>query len=218
MYRQIKINEHSMDSPMQPMLGSCLVPGAALINHSCYPNAHHLSEGPELVVRSCKNIAKMEEIQISYIDPTKPFKERQEALFTAYVFDCQCCRCSEGFEDGGEILTGDPIIDAPIHLARSELNDLLHALKIDDHELGAVEARIREICNIERSGKPWPINTAPIPDIDVVLAKRFEDKQQWTEALHYWLKIVYVIDPLQYTDRFNPHRVEHLMSLAQLEV
>ena len=217
MCRQIKVNEHSMGSPTQPMIGSCLVPGAALINHSCYPNAHHLSEGPELVVRSCRNIAKMEEIQIAYIDPTKPFKERQEALFTAYVFDCQCCRCSEGFEDRGEILTGDSIIDAPIHLARSELDNLLHALSIDDQKLGGVEARIREICNIERSGKPWPLNTAPIPTIYLVLAKRLEEKQQWKEALHHWLKIVYVIDPLQYTDRFNPHRVEHLMSLAQLE-
>ena len=217
MDRQIKINEHSMDSPMQPMLGSCLVPGAALINHSCYPNAHHLSEGPELVVRSCRKIAKHEEIKISYIDPTKSFKERQEALFTAYAFTCQCCRCSEGFEEHGEVLTGDPNIDAPVHFATSELHDLLHALMTDDQELSGVEARIREICNNECPGKPWPINTAPIPHIYVVLAQRFEEKQQWKEALHHWLKIVYVIDPLQYTDRFNPHRVEHLMSLAQLE-
>ena len=202
---------------MQPMLGSCLVPGAALINHSCYPNAHHLSEGPELVVRSCRQIGKHEEIKIAYIDTTHSFKERQEALFTAYAFTCQCCRCSKGFGEHVEILTGDPTIDAPFHLARSELNDLLHALRIDDQELGGVEARIQEICSSEGSGKPWPINTAPIPNIYVVLAQRFEEKQQWKEALYHWLKVVYVIDPMQYTDRFNPHRVEHLMSLAQLE-
>lgn len=199
------------------MLGSCLAPGAALINHSCFPNTHHLSEGPELVVRSCRKIAKNEEITISYIDPTNSFRERQEALFTAYAFTCQCCRCLEGFEEHGEILTGDPNIDAPILLARSELNDLLHALRIDDQDLGGVEARIQEICNKKRSGKPWPMSTAPIPNIYVVLAKRFEEKQQWKEALHFWLKIVYVIDPLQYTNPLNPHRVEHLMSLAQLE-
>ena len=206
-----------MDSPMQPTLGSCLVPGAAMINHSCFPNTHHLSEGPELVVRSCRKIAKNEEITISYTDPTKSFKERQEALFTAYVFTCQCCRCSEGFEEHGEILTGDPIIDAPIHLARSELNNLLHALRIDDQELSSVEARIQEICNSQSFGKPWPINAAPIADIYVLLAGRLEDKQQWKEALHHWLNIVYVIDPLRFTDRINPHRVEHLMSLTQIE-
>lgn len=217
LYWRIKINEHSMDSPMQPMLGSCVVPGAALINHSCYPNAHHLSEGPELVVRSCQKIAKNEEIKIAYIDHTKSFKERQEELFTAYAFICQCCRCSEGFEEHGEILTGDPTTDAPIHLARSELDDLLHGLRSDDQVLGGVEARIREICRNEGSGKPWPINTAPIPNIYVVLVQRFEEEQQWKEALYHWLRIVYVIDPLRYTDRFNPHRVEHLMLLAQLE-
>ena len=156
------------------MLGSCLVPGAALINHSCFPNTHHLSDGPELVVRSCRKIAKNEEITISYIDPTNSFRERQEALFTAYAFTCQCRRCLEGFEEHGEILTGDPNIDAPIHLARSELNDLLHALRIDDQDLSGVEARIQEICNKKRSGKPWPISAAPVPTIYVVLAKRFE--------------------------------------------
>jgi len=117
---------------MQPQLGSCLVPGAALINHSCHPNAHHLSERSELVVRSCRKIAKNEEITISYIDPTRCFEERQKALFTAYAFACQCCRCTEGFEEQGEILTGDPILDAPIHLARSQLHALLHALADDN--------------------------------------------------------------------------------------
>ena len=50
-----------------------------------------------------------------------------------------------------------------------------------------------------------------------MLAKRFEEEQQWEKALHYWLKIVYVIDPLRYPDRLNMHRVENLMSLSQLE-
>lgn len=216
-FRQIKINEHSIDSPMQPRIGSCLVPGAALINHSCSPNAHHLSEGPELVLRSCRRIAKNEEITISYIDPTQSFEERQKALFTAYAFDCQCCRCTEGFEEQGEILTGDPILDAPIHIARSQLDALLHALVDDDQELSSVDARIQETYNSLSSGKPWPISISPIPTIYVTLATMFEEKQQWEEALRRGLKIVYVVDPLRYPERLNLHRVEDLMSLCQLE-
>ena len=170
-FRQIKINQHSMDSPMQPQLGSCLVPGAALINHSCYPNAHHLSEGPELVVRSCHKLAKNEEITISYIDSSQCFEERQKALFTAYAFACQCCRCTEGFEEQGEILTGDPALDTPIHFARSQLHALLHALADYNQDLSSVEAKIRETCNSLSPRKPWPINISPIPDIYITLAR-----------------------------------------------
>lgn len=45
----------------------------------------------------------------------------------------------------------------------------------------------------------------------------FEDKQQWEKALHLWLKIVYVIDPLRYPDRLTVHRVVDMMALSQLE-
>ena len=202
---------------MQPMLGSCLVPGAAMINHSCYPNAHHLSEGPELVVRSCRKIATNEEITISYIDPTKSFGERRGALFTDYAFVCQCCRCLKGYAEQGEMLTGDPILDAPIHLARSQLDDFLDTLTNDDQELSGVEARMQKICNSQSSGKRWLFSAAPIPFIYIRLAHKFEEKQQWKEALHHCLKIVYIIDPLRYPDRLNPHRVADLMSLTQIE-
>lgn len=202
---------------MQPRLGSCLVPGAALINHSCWPNAHHLSEGPESVVRSCRSIAKNEEITISYIDPTQSFEERQNALLTAYAFACKCCRCTEGSEEQGKMLTGDPILHTPTHRARSQLHALLSALVDDDQELGSVETKMREICNDLSSEKPWPIYISPIPNIYVTLARRFEEKQQWEKALHHWLRIVYVIDPLRYPDRLNVHRVENLMSLTQSE-
>lgn len=190
---------------MQPRLGSCLAPGAALINHSCRPNTHHLSEGLELVVRSCRKIAKNEEITISYIDPTQCLEERQNALLTAYSFACQCCKCIQGSEEQGT------------HRAMSQLHALLSALVNDDQELGSVEAKMREISKDLSSRKPWPIHIYPIPNIYVTLARRLEEKLQWEKALHLWLKIVYVIDPLRYPDRLSVHRVEDLMSLSQLE-
>lgn len=108
---QIRFNQQSVDSPMQPRLGSCIVPIAALINHSCRPNTHHLSEGAELVVRSCRKIEKNEEIAISYMDPTQCFEERQNALSAAYCFDCECCRCVLGSKEQGKMFTGDPVLD-----------------------------------------------------------------------------------------------------------
>ncbi|KAL9102561.1 MAG: hypothetical protein Q9163_002311 [Psora crenata] len=214
---QIKFNQHSIDSPMQPRLGSCLVPGAALINHSCDPNTHHLSEGPELVMRSSRKIIKDEEITISYIDSTQCFEEREEALFTAYAFACQCRRCKKGFGEQGEILAGDTIIDEPIRGAKSRLDALLGGLEDGSQDPNHAEARMREICASLPSEKRWPINISPVPSLYGVLANMLQSKQQWVKALQLWLKIVYIIDPLRYPNRLNPHRVEHLMSLCQLE-
>ena len=213
---QIRFNQHSVDSPMQPRLGSCVVPSAALINHSCHPNTHHLSEGAELVVRSCRKIEKNEEITISYIDPTQCLEERQKVLFAAYCFRCECCRCALGSEEQGKIFTGDPVLDIPTLRAKSRLDGLLSTLRNGDQKLGSVEAKMREICKDLFRGKPWPIHIFPIPNIYVTLAKMFEEKQQWEKALHLWLKIVYVIDPLRYPDRLNFHRVVDMMALSQL--
>ena len=206
-----------MDSPLQPHLGSSLVPNATLINHSCDPNAHHLSEGPELVVRSTRKIAKNEEITISYIDYTRSFEERQKVLSTTYGFGCQCRKCMKGYKEKQEILTGNSVLDAPIRNAETKLDALLDALVGGTQELDIVETRMREICTESSSGKPWPINSPPLPTLYEVLAKKFENEKQWEKALRLRLKIVYIIDPLRYPERLSPHRVEHLMALSQLE-
>ena len=188
-----------------------------MINHSCDPNAHHLSEGHKLVVRSSRKIAKNEEITISYIDYTQSFEERQKALSTTYAFGCQCPKCTKGFEEQEEILTGNSVLDAPIRNAKSKLHALLDALADGTQELDGVETKMREICNEPFSGKPWPINASPVPNLYELLARKFEDEQQWGKALCVRLKIVYIIDPLRYPERLNPHRVAHLMALCQLE-
>lgn len=134
---QIRFNQHSVYSPMQPPLGSCLVPSAALINHSCRANTHHLSEGAELVVRSCRKMEKNEEITIPYIEPTQCFEDRRNALSAAYCFRCECCRCALGSEAQEKIFTGDPALDIPTLRAKSRLDGLLSALENGDQELGS---------------------------------------------------------------------------------
>lgn len=201
-----------MDPPLQPQLGSCLVPSATLINHSCDSNAHHLSEGPELVVRSSRKIAKNEEITISYIDSTQSFEDRQKALSTTYAFGCQCRKCTKGSE---EFLAGNSVFDAQIRTAKSKLHALFDALADGAQELDGVETKMQEICS--ETGKPWPMNTSPLPILYDLLARMFENEQRWGKALQLMLKIVYIIDPLRYPERLNPHRVKNLMELCQLE-
>lgn len=167
--------------------------------------------------RSSRKIAKNEEIIISYIDSKQSFKERQKALFTTYTFGCQCRKCTNGFEEQQEILTGDSVIDGPIRSTKSKLHAWLDTLAEGDQELDGVETKTREICHEPFSGKPWPISASPLPALYVLLARRFEDEQQWRKALYVRLKIVYIVDPLRFPERLNPHRVGHLMALCQLE-
>lgn len=115
------------------------------------------------------------------------------------------------------MLTGDPILDEHVYLEKSQLDALLHASADHGQELVSLEENVRQTFRSLSSRKPWPLSFPPIPTILVNLAKRFEDGQQWEKALHYWLKIVYVIDPLRYPDRLNVHRVDDLMSLCQVE-
>ena len=164
-----------------------------------------------------RKIAKNEEISISYIDNTQSFEERQNALSSMYAFGCGCRKCAKGYKDSGEVLTGNPIHDTAIRNAKSELHTLLDALVNDTLAPALVEARAREICGQQISEKPWPINAYPLPDLYGLLALKFEAAEQWEEALRTRLRIVYMIDPLCYPERINPHRVEHLMALCQTE-
>lgn len=135
-----------------------------------------------------------------------------------YAFNCQCARCANGSEMQKEMLTGDPILDEHVYVARSQLDALKKASADPDQEVIGLEAKIRQAFRSLTSRTPWPVSFPPIPTIHLNLANRFENEQRWEKALYYWLKIVYVIDPLLYPDRLAMQRVDDLMSLSQLEV
>ena len=202
---------------MQPNFGSSFVPSAALINHSCDPNVHHLSEGSELVIRSLRKIEKNEELTISYINPTQSFEDRQIALSGMYAFSCQCRKCAQGFKEQAEVLTGDFLYDASIRNAKQKLHSLLDTIANCTESVDDAEKKMQDICDKSLSGKPWPVNAYPLANIYQVLFRRLEAEQQWEMALRICLKIVYVIDPYRFLERLNPHRVEQLMALCQLE-
>lgn len=81
--------------------GVCLDPFAALINHSCDPNARFISEGTQLRVRTLKDISAGEELTVLY-GPSSNFSEprdyigRQTYLKIRYGFDCTCRICLVG--------------------------------------------------------------------------------------------------------------------------
>jgi SET domain len=66
---------------------------AALINHSCIPNAVRVFSSDCMIVHSCQPIQEGEEIVWSYIPVIQPYQERQLLLQQTHNFACLCPRC-----------------------------------------------------------------------------------------------------------------------------
>ena len=98
------LTNHALESSYKRLLS--VFPLAAMINHSCCPNAVRIFgtipnsvNSPELkgrevmIVHACAAMKKGTEITWSYLPPTTDFKNRHELLKTKYGFSCQCVRC-----------------------------------------------------------------------------------------------------------------------------
>lgn len=83
--------------PPSRLLG--LYPVAAMINHSCVPNALRVFAcGEWMVVHACSDIAKGAEITWSYLPPVLPYPQRSQQLRERHGFVCQCVRCKREAE------------------------------------------------------------------------------------------------------------------------
>jgi hypothetical protein len=63
-------------------------------NHSCVPNAEREQFGEAMVIRATRNIAKRDEIFLSYMGTSSDYEERKNTLKRwIAVCDCELCRC-----------------------------------------------------------------------------------------------------------------------------
>ena len=78
--------------------GSAVYSLASLLNHSCEPNLEvgFPANNARLALTAARDIARGEQLTISYIDATASAPVRQEALQWGYGFACGCPRCREG--------------------------------------------------------------------------------------------------------------------------
>ncbi|KAG8975731.1 hypothetical protein FRC05_005249 [Tulasnella sp. 425] len=102
------VNSFTLTNPSLTSIGVAVSPLAALINHSCEPNAVvvfprssvvHQSGSDPLEVVAIKDIAAGEEILTSYVDVSLPRHLRIKELQERYMFTCTCSACSRA-EDG----------------------------------------------------------------------------------------------------------------------
>ena len=84
----ISLNETRAES-----IGSGLYMRAAVINHSCQPNAAAIYLGTTFVLKAIQKIRVGDEITISYVDLEMDRFRRQNWLKKTFYFDCQCIKC-----------------------------------------------------------------------------------------------------------------------------
>jgi hypothetical protein len=96
MYARILSNSLTLITPSLDPLGIMLDPFFCFLNHSCDPNAYVIMDGPQIQLRTLKDIGADKELFISYIDPTNPLSRRQHELKERWFFDCKCSKCQKG--------------------------------------------------------------------------------------------------------------------------
>jgi hypothetical protein len=98
----------------QPVVGLFGIPVAALVNHSCQPNAFFNFEPGDrtrkVVVRATQDIKEGGEICMPYVDVIEPRVVRRQKLFFHYLFDCACETCAlSGADDACKVLSSDSL-------------------------------------------------------------------------------------------------------------
>lgn len=99
----LRIRMNSLGFPFneQATLGWSVHTQASLMNHSCAPNCYvangDIDDFGIMNVVAKKDIAKGEELMISYVDLTKitDDQERLDYLYENYCFVCKCSRCKD---------------------------------------------------------------------------------------------------------------------------
>lgn len=88
----------SDESPYMPPHTLGIYPLAAMLNHSCTPNAIRTYSNETMIVHASKPIPAGSEVVWSYIPPTQIFTERRRALKRRHGFVCRCERCEIEFK------------------------------------------------------------------------------------------------------------------------
>ncbi|MBW0474507.1 hypothetical protein O181_014222 [Austropuccinia psidii MF-1] len=128
-------------------------------NHSCEPNAivlkHpgsediHKSAPSTIYVISRREIAKDEEITLSYVNPEMPLESRRKKLFEDYLFSCFCSRCRRELKEEAQKVAPTSSI---LEMTGNE-KEVIHEIKSDE-----VSSFSTEKPNIDQNRQVGAIN------------------------------------------------------------
>lgn len=241
----VMCNTSRLVTPTFDPLGLVLDPRTSVINHSCFPNAIMVFDGPKMSVRALEKISKDEEVFISYIDSSAPYGVRQAELKEQFFFDCACSKCKQGqqaeqdsflkasgdFDERIKVIDGMfPQLKQDPAWPRHKLGDTtelqrLSALQFYAYSyLDSPDAKnqspdpdkFRKAITICRNSGVWPVSRAPMPALLQQYAVACLGARRYNEALVAMIRLHVLADPTIYPQPSHPVRVVHAWTLATL--
>ncbi|PGH37008.1 hypothetical protein GX50_00244 [[Emmonsia] crescens] len=213
-FAKLETNAFTLTNHYFDRVGLCLLPFASYINHSCEPNAYIGFDGQVMYLKALQDIAPDEEIFISYIDNTEPFKTRQTELQLRYFFECKCPKCLKGTaarED--QYLTPE----GPSRLfSEREARELLATSKMPGETPRASVKRIELAFKLLNTTSCWPITRQPFPQLlDELIVNLLEVNCYKSAFLPAAIRYLHV-DPVLYPSCLHPIRKRNTWALAKL--
>jgi len=137
---RVDCNKFGLFGRKGEVIGSSLHPSASFVNHSCLPNAFSHIVDHKLTLHALYPVEAGEELNISYIEPELPIKERRARLKETYGFDCVCKRCTkDGSKDAPPKQLYDDFFEAHLNCPQCH-KGLLMVADEDDVKCAADEA------------------------------------------------------------------------------
>uniref|UniRef100_A0A670ZAE6 SET and MYND domain containing 3 n=1 Tax=Pseudonaja textilis TaxID=8673 RepID=A0A670ZAE6_PSETE len=169
----------------------------SLLNNSCDPNCVVIFEGPQLHLRSIREMQLGEELTISYTETVMPTPERQQNLKRQYCFECDCIMCSTPSKVSQLNLSFDQVIW--VNTCAEKWEQVLLSCQ-----------------TLLKS------NTSRLPDTNIYQLKLLDLAMDacinlglWEEALHYGNR---TLEPYRfYYPGFHPLRAIQMMRVAKLQ-
>ncbi|XP_063162190.1 histone-lysine N-methyltransferase SMYD3 isoform X4 [Candoia aspera] len=188
-------------------VGVGLYPSMSLLNNSCDPNCVVIFEGPQLHLRSIREIQLGEELTISYTETVMPTPERRQNLKRQYCFECDCFTCRMQSKDA-DMLAGD-------EQAWKEAKEVINAV-------GAPKSREEWEQVLSSCQTLLKSNTSRLPDTNIYQLKLLDLAMDacinlglFEEALHYGNR---TLEPYRfYYSGFHPLRAIQMMRVAKLQ-
>eukprot|EP01062_Namystynia_karyoxenos_P033829 TRINITY_DN24838_c0_g1_i1.p1 TRINITY_DN24838_c0_g1~~TRINITY_DN24838_c0_g1_i1.p1 ORF type:complete len:803 (+),score=158.54 TRINITY_DN24838_c0_g1_i1:1557-3965(+) len=149
--------------PVSDIAGSscgaaALYPVTALLNHSCRPNAVLCIDSSTAVhAVVMREVAAGEELCISYCHEWGLREQRRSGLRSAFYFDCQCARCTEG-DSGEELQWGRcvcPVCGAAAHSPEHFAPVDFSLIGGDPHSLPPPGTPDQHSCSVEAARALW---------------------------------------------------------------
>ncbi|KZF23795.1 SET domain-containing protein [Xylona heveae TC161] len=213
---RVLTNSLTLVTPTYDPVGICLDPLAASSNHSCEYNTVVTFDGPQVSMRSLRDIPKDEEITISYIDCTNSISIRQSELSKRYFFTCNCPKCTSGPTQREDVFLNTEISRSEAEAAEAEGFSLLEDANQSADHLTAFNKLEYAMQFMRKRSHLWSFDRQPWPSMRQRMSVSCISLGKWDLALGHSLRTYFDVDPILFPPPFHPVRLVHKWTLTML--